>query len=89
MENTPNTIQFAKLQNLKDLKIVIWSDASYANFPNENNQREQIVFLGDGKMTACLLTWKSTKIQIVVKSMLAAETLSFVEGVTCHYFWPK
>lgn len=89
IKNSPSGICFAKLGNLKILKIVTYSVASYANLPGWGSQGEQIIFLADEEMGAYALTWKSTKIKRVVKSTLAEETLSFVEGCDMSFLIAK
>ena len=80
VKNTPNSICFPTFSNLKSLKVVVYADASFGNLPKGGSQGGQIIFLADKNDNSCPLTWKSNKIKRVVKSTLAAETLSFVEG---------
>ena len=58
----------------------MYADASFGNLPKGGSQGGQIIFLADKNDNSCPLAWKSNKIKRVVKSTLAAETLSFVEG---------
>ena len=71
------------------LKIVVYSDASYANLPNGGSQGGHIVFLTDDSNNCCPLAWNSTKIKRVVRSTLAAETLAFVDGLETAYLMAK
>ena len=89
VKNSPNSIGFSKLFDLKNLKVVVYTDASFANLPNGGSQGGQIVFLVDKNNNSCPLAWKSNRIKRVVKSTLAAETLSFVEGCDMGIFMSK
>ena len=89
VKNSPNSIGFSKLSDLKNLKVVVYTDASFANLPNGGSQGGQIVFLVDKNNNSCPLAWKSNRIKRVVKSTLAAETLSFVEGCDMGIFMSK
>ena len=61
--------------NLAHLKIKCFSDASYANLPQEGSQGGNTILLTDGKRSAPL-QWASNRLKRVVRSTLAAETLS-------------
>ena len=63
VKNSPNSIGFTKLFDLKNLKVVVYTDASFANLPNGGSQGGQIVFLGDKHNNSCPLAWKSNKIK--------------------------
>ena len=89
VKNTPNSICFTKFSDLKNLKVVVYTDASFANLPNGGSQGGQIVFLADNCNKSSPLAWESKKIKRVVKSTLAAETLSFVEGCDLGIFMSK
>ena len=80
VKNSSGTICFTKFSDLKNLRTVVYTDASFANLPNGGSQGGQMVFLADRYNNSCPLAWKSNRIKRVVKSTLAAETLSFVEG---------
>ena len=70
------TVHYPQLK-LDDLKILCFSDASYANLPKEGSQGGNIIFLTDGTRSAPL-QWSSNRIKRVVRSTLAAETLSLL-----------
>ena len=66
--------------NLNNIKIQLFTDASFNNLPNGESQPGQIFFLTDDKGNTCPLYWNSSKIKRVVRSTIAAETLSLSEG---------
>ena len=89
LNNTHTNIKFPKMSSLKDLKIVMYSDASFMNLSDGGSQGGFVVFLSDNKDTCCPLSWKSTKIKRIVRSTLAAETLAFTEGADTAYLMSK
>ena len=66
--------------NLNNIKLHLFIDASFDNLPNGGSQTGQIIFLTDDKSNICPLYWNSSKIKRVVRSTIAAETLSLSEG---------
>ena len=89
MKNTQSFICFPKLSNLQDLRIVVYSDASYANLPDGGSQGGHLVFLSDANGFCCPLAWHSTRIRRVVRSTLAAETLALVDGLETAFLMAK
>ena len=88
VKSTSSFIKFPKLQ-LDSLHIKTFTDASFNNLPNGGSQGGQILFLCD-KMNNCSpLVWSSTKIKRVVRSTLAAETMSATEGCDTAFFISK
>ena len=75
-------IKFSPLTDMNNVRFGVYSDASYGNLSDGfSSAAGYIIFLYDVKRNCCPLTWKSKKIQRVVKSTLAAETLSLVEAL--------
>ena len=72
-------LHFPKLQSLTNCSLECFSDASFANLPGGGSQGGFIIFLQDSRGYRCPIVWQSRKIQRVVKSTLAAETLALVE----------
>ena len=70
------SIVFPKL-DLDNLKLLCFSDASFANLPQQGSQGGNIILLTDGTRSAPL-QWSSNRIKRVVRSTLAAETLSLI-----------
>ena len=78
VKNFKNAINLPQL-NLNKIKLQLFTDASFTNLPNGGSQASQIIFLRDDKSNKCPLYWSSSKIKKVVRSTIAAETLSFSE----------
>ena len=78
-KNSKNAINFSQL-NLKNIKLQLFTDASFNNLPNGGSQAGQIIFLTNDKSNACPLYWNSSKIKRVARSTIATETLSLSEG---------
>ena len=65
-----------------DLQILVYSDASHANLPDESSSTTgYIIFLKGYNEKCCPLSWSSCKIKRVVKSTTAAECLALVEAL--------
>ena len=79
LKNSKNAINFPQL-NLNNIKLQLFTDAIFNNLPNGGSQAGQIIFLTDDKSNTCPLYWNSSKIKRVVRSTIAAETLSLLEG---------
>ena len=81
VKSTKNCIKLPCL-DLKTLQLKLFTDASFHNFLNGGSQGGQIIFITNGKSNSCPLHWNSSKIERVVLSIKAAETLSLADG--CH-----
>ena len=81
VKNDSSYIKVPRFSDLKDLQLCVYADASFANLPEGKSQGGHIIFIVDSHGNSCPISWHSTKIKRVVKSTLAAETLSLVEGV--------
>ena len=88
LKNTQGLIKFPCFHKLEDLKITVYSDASYKNLPNGASQGGQLVFLTDGVNCAPIL-WHSRKVKRVVKNTLGAETLSLCQGAESGFLIAK
>ena len=67
--------------DLKSIKIVIYADASYGNLHDGGSMGGHIVFLSDINGACAPISWASKRIARVVRSTLAAETLSAVDAM--------
>ena len=74
------TLQFPNLGSIEECMVVCYSDASFANLRNASSQGGYMFLYKDEKKFASI-SWKSKKIQRVVKSALAAEALALVEAL--------
>ena len=71
------TLQFKALDCSDGYTLECYSDASFGNLPGGGSQGGFVIFLVDSNGIKCPLTWQSKKVRRVVKSTLAAETISF------------
>ena len=80
-------ISFPGLDKTK-LTVVVFTDASLGNI-NEGtgSTGAHIVWLMDNSGRCCPVNWKAHKIKRVVRSTLAAETLSLQEGLETAYYY--
>ena len=63
-------------------KLVVYSDASHANLSDGvSSMGAHIVFLVGTGNRCCPLSWTANKIKRVVRSTIAAEALSLLEGI--------
>lgn len=83
----PCEVKFPQLGNTADLKLGVFCDASYANLHDGvSSAGGYIIFLMGKNDKCCPLAWKSNKIRRVVRSTLAAETLSLVESLDAAFY---
>ena len=83
-KNNKLQIKFPKL-DIPSMKLAVYHDASYANLHDGGSQGGYIIFLYDDQFNCCPISWSSKRIKRVVRSTLAAETLSAVESLECGY----
>ena len=62
------------------VKLTVYTDASFNNLPKGGSQGGQIIFLSDFNQNCSPIAWNSSRIKRVVRSTLAAETLSLADG---------
>lgn len=83
----PQHLMLSKLKE-DDLRIVCFSDASFANLPPDKTSSGEgfLTFLADSSGKCALMNWKSKKISRVVHSTISAEGLSLVDslGDACY-----
>jgi len=75
-------MSYPRMKTTQQLKIVVYTDASFANLPDSvSSAGGHIIFLvGEGNQS-CVLSWLSKKIKRVVKSTSEAEALALLEGL--------
>ena len=66
--------------NICHASLIVFSDASHANLQHGESQGGFIVFLQGENGKSSPLTWTSHKLKCVVKSAMAAETLSLQQA---------
>ena len=74
-------LHYRNLGSDDSLKIVIFADAAHGKLPDERSQGRDLIFLVGDNGACSLIGWTSKRIKRVVKSSLAAETLSVSEAV--------
>lgn len=74
-------IKFPKLGHCTNWKVVIFSDASHANIDNVSSVGGHIILIVGRNKRSAPIAWSSSKIKRVVRSTLAAETLSLSEAL--------
>jgi transposase InsO family protein len=80
-------VVFPRLGNVNNIRIAMYSDASYANLPDGVSSAEGHLVLIYGENGQCSpLAWCTRKIRRVVKSTIAAETLALVDGLDTAYY---
>lgn len=82
-------VDIPDLGDLSHLKIVAYSDASFANLTDGGSQGGYIIFLVGNNHKYTPITWQSKRIRRVVKSTLAAETLAMVDMSEACLFYRK
>ena len=85
-------IKIPNIGNLNECEVVCYTDASWANLPCGGSQGGFVVFITNPKVSpisAMPIVWKSKKVKRVVRSSIAAETLSFVDGCESAFLVQK
>ena len=68
--------------NSDQMKILVWSDAAFANLSDKvSSGGGYVIFLVDSSLNCAPLCWKTNKIKRVVRSTLAAEALILESSV--------
>ena len=79
--------KFPSLKFDLPVKIILFSDASFANLPdNVSSSLGYIIFIVDHIKNCSAITWRGNKIKRICRSTLAAETMALIEGIEeCLY----
>ena len=80
-------VVFPDLGSFSEWRLVVFSDASFANLPDKiSSCFAYIVLLVGADGRCCPVSWKANKIKRVCRSTLAAETMALIEGLEeCLY----
>ena len=80
-------VVFPDLESFSEWRLVVFSDASFANLPDKiSSCFAYIVLLVGANGRCCPVSWKANKIKRVCRSTLAAETMALIEGLEeCLY----
>ena len=87
-KNHEYEIRFSKL-NQANLPLAVFDDTSFRNLLGRGSEGGFIVFLVDNVGNSNPIIWASKRIKRVVKSTLAAETLSLVEAAENAFLLAK
>ena len=71
IDNGSRGLTMVKL-DLKTLKLLVITDASFANNKDLSSQIGYVIVLADGKDNANVIQWSSTKCKRVTRSVLAS-----------------
>ena len=87
LKSTEVYVLFPDLTDMKDLEIIVFSDASFNNLEGSGSAGAYVI-LGRNKETSrcCPLTWKGNKVKRVVRSTLAAEALSLSSALENAFY---
>ena len=79
--------KFSGLKLDSNIRIILFSDASFANLPDQvSSSLGYIIFIADCEDRCAAISWKANKIKRICRSTLAAETMALVEGLEeCLY----
>lgn len=78
---TQSSIMFPPLGDISTWKIILFTDAAFANLNKVGSAAGHVIFImgQDGK--CCPISWRANKIRRVVVSTMAAEALALQEGI--------
>ena len=74
------SLKFPKLGKPENLKILAFSDATYASLEDGSSQGGQILLIQGENNKVVPISWRSKKLDRVTKSPLASETLALSEA---------
>lgn len=83
---TENHILFPNLGDPVDWKIIVYTDASFANLADGFSSTYGLIAFVCGNDNSAPLSWRSGKIKRVVRSTLGAEAMALQEGLEEAYF---
>ena len=80
LQSESGIICISDLEDITQTTLILYSDASHANLSNCASQGGFVIFLCGKNGKSSSLVWTSHKLKRVVKSSMAAETMSMLEG---------
>ena len=78
-KNNKQGLKFIKL-DLNTLKVVAFTDSSFANNSDHSSQIGFVIVLADGDNNANIVHWSSVKCKRVTRSVLASELYALTHG---------
>ena len=88
VKTNPSYITIPSL-DLKTLKIVVYTDASFGNLADGGSQGGHVIFLCDSDNNASLLSWSSNRVKRTARNNLASETLAFNDGSDTGFYMSR
>ena len=85
-KSEPVVLTFKDMRDLSTAKFVCFNDSSFGNLCDGGSQGSYVIFLEGQNGNCSPLMWQSKKLRRVVRSTMAAETLSLVEAAEAC-FW--
>jgi hypothetical protein len=79
IDNPTRGLRFVRL-DLKTLRLLVFTDASFANNKDMSSQIGYVVVLADASDRANILHWSSVKCKRVTRSVLASELYAMAHG---------
>ena len=79
IDNKSRGLRFVPL-NLQSLKIVVFTDASFANNADNTSQIGFVIAIADNSGSANIVHWSSIKCKRVTRSVLASELYAMAHG---------
>ena len=79
IDNQLRGLRFIKLHR-ESLKLVVFTDASFANNTDQSSQIGYVIVLADQDNKANIIHWSSTKCKRVTRSVLASELYAMAHG---------
>ena len=81
VKSSTTKMVFPKLNNVRDVKLAVYADASLGNLPDGGSQGGYVIFMVDSNGLCAPIEWQSVRIRRVVRSTLAAETLAMADAL--------
>ena len=85
LKNNPYMLKYPIFGDVKQAKVVVFADASFANLEGCASQGGYLVFLAGENGHMSVLSWSSKKLDRVVNSTSGAETMSLLKGFEAGY----
>ena len=79
-DNVSRGLRFVPLKTEASLRLIVFTDASFANNADLSSQIGYVIALADTENNAYILHWSSTKCKRVTRSVLASELYGMVNG---------
>ncbi|CAL4084946.1 unnamed protein product, partial [Meganyctiphanes norvegica] len=77
---------FPRLNDFSSCSLECYTDAAFANLPNDGSQGAMLIFLRDSDGKRCPIFWQTRCLRRTPRSTLEAETLALVEGAEASVY---